>query len=914
MDTKQHMIIDLKKNEFITSQIRSINYDSQSRKYIIKFDNDETLYNYNSHRIKWLKNPKSLNPELYKIYHNNRKLFDIVGIYFFRDDKSGYLHICFSNKRDGNYSLSDLEIDGSCLIDKGSCDVFKYLNETANVERKEKNIRDFLVKQYKKLAYISKKSVLSTYLNPSSYENNCTNCLMPIFPFGCNASQYKAVKAALENKISVIQGPPGTGKTQTILNIIANLLIKGCTVMVVSNNNSATKNVLEKLSAEKYGLDFLVAQLGKYDNKEIFVRSQTGRYPDLSDWCSDSNMDTTLVEISEYSRELEYVFSLQERLALVKQEMSEIKVEQQHFEQYTEETNNKLTQYKIREKLKSKQLMHLWQECQYISDNGSSFSLYFKIKNTLVCGITDWTFYKNDVSKVINAIQSLFYQTRLRELESEIKQIEETLKSKDASGLSEQLVGTSMQYLRNLLYKKYGHKTMRPKFSEEDLWQKSSKVLKEYPVILSSTYSSRNSLNDDILFDYVIMDEASQIDITTGALALSCAKNAVIVGDTKQLPNVVSDEQKKKYDEIFEKFNINEGYRYSNRSFLQSICELFPSVPQTLLNEHYRCHPKIINFCNHKFYDGELLIMSSDNGEDDVLSVIKTTVGNHARKHVNQRQIDIIKEEILPNIKCTNNEVGIISPYKDQADELNQILNEERIDISTVHKFQGREKEVVILTTVDNEISDFADNPQLLNVAISRAKKHLHIIVSGNEQPKDSNIMDLVSYIEYNNFSVVESKIYSIFDYLYKQYTRSRIEFLKSRKRISEYDSENLMYALVETTLKEMKLSCLGVICHMPLQKIIRDLTPLNPEEAGYVANIRTHLDIMIFNKITKKPVLAIEVDGVRFHKKGSEQAKRDEIKNRILDKYEIPYLRFATNGSGEKERLVQKLKELLNV
>lgn len=43
---------------------------------------------------------------------------------------------------------------------------------------------------------------------------------MPIFPFGCNNSQYVAVKRAMENQISVIQGPPGTGKTQTILNII----------------------------------------------------------------------------------------------------------------------------------------------------------------------------------------------------------------------------------------------------------------------------------------------------------------------------------------------------------------------------------------------------------------------------------------------------------------------------------------------------------------------------------------------------------------------------------------------------------------------------------------------------------------------------------------------------------------------
>ena len=39
--------------------------------------------------------------------------------------------------------------------------------------------------------------------------------------------------------------------------------------------------------------------------------------------------------------------------------------------------------------------------------------------------------------------------------------------------------------------------------------------------------------------DYLIMDEASQVDIAAGALALSCAKNAVIVGDLKQLPNVV---------------------------------------------------------------------------------------------------------------------------------------------------------------------------------------------------------------------------------------------------------------------------------------------------------------------------------------------------------------------------------------
>ena len=89
------------------------------------------------------------------------------------------------------------------------------------------------------------------------------------------------------------------------------------------------------------------------------------------------------------------------------------------------------------------------------------------------------------------------------------------------------------------------------------------------------------------------MDEASQVDIATGALALSCAKNIVIVGDTKQPPNVVTADIKAKAKSIFDSFHINEGYQYT-KSFLQPILDAMPNVTQTLLREHYRCHPKII--------------------------------------------------------------------------------------------------------------------------------------------------------------------------------------------------------------------------------------------------------------------------------------------------------------------------------
>ena len=259
------------------------------------------------------------------------------------------------------------------------------------------------------------------------------------------------------------------------------------------------------------------------------------------------------------------------------------------------------------------------------------------------------------------------------------------------------------------------------------------------------------------------MDEASQVDVVTGALALSCAKNAVIVGDKMQLPNVIEEQKKKVIQELFEQTKLPEGYNYIN-SFLASLEQVLPDTPQTLLREHYRCHPKIINFCNQQFYGGKLLIMTNDKGEIDVLEAIKTIPGNFCKDHYNQRQIDVIKEEILS--KYTEEEIanlGIIAPYNNQTDAIRSQIP--GIDAATVHKYQGREKDNIIISTVDNEITSFADDANMLNVAISRAKKKLAIVISGNEQPENSNLVALLKYIQYNNFTIEDSKVNSIFDF-----------------------------------------------------------------------------------------------------------------------------------------------------
>lgn len=104
----------------------------------------------------------------------------------------------------------------------------------------------------------------------------------------------------------------------------------------------------------------------------------------------------------------------------------------------------------------------------------------------------------------------------------------------------------------------------------------------------------------------------------------------------------------------------------------------------------------------------------------------------------------------------------------------------------------------------------------------------------------------------------------------------------------------------------------LDVVCHFPLNMLIKNPELLNEQECQYAMNPATHLDFLIYNRIGKKPVLAIEVDGYEYHKEDTVQASRDLLKNHIMELYEIPLLRFMTNGSGEKEKIIEMLDKLV--
>ncbi|MGP1577408.1 MAG: AAA domain-containing protein [Treponema sp.] len=184
------------------------------------------------------------------------------------DIKNVYLITFENSDRVFHYKPENVKIIRNVVVsEKHTRTVFDYLKNIASLsEMKNDDGEKILVKNYDRVRLINTDSALAFYLNPEGKKIKWNGVAHPIFPFGCNNSQFKAVTNALENSLSIIQCPPGTGKTQTILNIIANLLILNKTVLVVSNNNSAIENVYEKLSSKKYNLDFIVAPLGKSEN------------------------------------------------------------------------------------------------------------------------------------------------------------------------------------------------------------------------------------------------------------------------------------------------------------------------------------------------------------------------------------------------------------------------------------------------------------------------------------------------------------------------------------------------------------------------------------------------------------------------------------------------------------------------
>ena len=766
-----------------------------------------------------------------------------------------------------------------------------------------------------------------------------------IMPFPSNIDQRNAIRAALTHQISIIDGPPGTGKTQTILNLIASLIAQGQTVGVVAGANSAVDNVVDKLMEEGYG--FLVANLGKAERVKEFHQREGVLEQRREAWArkasavssgSPAGADEAVLRAEE--ERLVALWEDARDIPKIRAQLMEAQRERRLFEEKVQESRRPVAD--ISHLAVSRRssgvigdLLALARCAPRVGRGPRGFiervRRYFAYGSLKGVDLGDL--------HVQSALQFAFYRAREQELSDRIEEAEARAARHGLVEVSTQYRRHSREALDAALLDRFARERPSRLSPTERLKRQTDILLRTYPVVASTCFSIRNNLAEDVLLDWIIIDESSQVLIPEGIAALSKARNAVIVGDDKQLGPIFQGWDASKQEPPAPRFDVR------SLSLLDSV-KMMPAsaqVPSTLLKEHYRCHPAIIEFCNRMYYGGELIPMrASDDDAPDPLAIVYAAPGNHARRpsrgsgFFSQREIDIITDledmrSIRDGVELEGTDesgdfvLGIVTPFRAQAANLSKQIRSDlgegthpRWLAETAHKFQGRGAGTIILSTVLNAndrsaAQDFYDADALTNVIVSRAKDRFVLVTTHGGVRLSRNVRALLDYIEmYDPSAIVQSDIVSIFDVLYNAYSESlerysRVKWADRRRS----PAENVAEQCLRDVLAEPRYARFGYQVEVYLRDALPNTRRLSEEQRAFVFR-DSALDFGVYSRVTKRLLLAIEVDGWKFHGMSQKQQKRDNLKDSIMPAYGVPVLRLSTIGSGEERQIREALDRLL--
>ena len=270
------------------------------------------------------------------------------------------------------------------------------------------------------------------------------------------------------------------------------------------------------------------------------------------------------------------------------------------------------------------------------------------------------------------------------------------------------------------------------------------RILKNAAVICVTNSTAGSELLGSEKFDIAVIDEATQSTEPSSLIPVLKAKRFIMAGDHKQLPPTVLNE---------------EAMRGSlSRSMFERLLALYGDKIRVMLEVQYRMNEEIAEFPNNEFYEGRLradervrrqtiaeLVPSITELEfvmaDKPLVFIDTAYsagfeermrrGSTSRENEGEaRLVKFIVERLL-DAGVRAEDIAVISPYDDQVALIRMMLRVEGLEIKTVDGFQGREKEVVIVSFVrSNKFGDigFLGDLRRLNVSITRAKRKLILI------------------------------------------------------------------------------------------------------------------------------------------------------------------------------------------
>jgi DNA replication ATP-dependent helicase Dna2 len=215
-------------------------------------------------------------------------------------------------------------------------------------------------------------------------------------------------------------------------------------------------------------------------------------------------------------------------------------------------------------------------------------------------------------------------------------------------------------------------------------------------------------------FEIAIVDEAGQLTepLTLGLILRS--RRFVLIGDDRQLPPVVRTAE----------------LAHSMFERLKAGAERDGSGELTLLDTQYRMHPQIMSVSNRLFYDGRLRsgVSAEDRLPPDGAPVMMVPVDADPVERVNLREVEAVSRLVhhyLSECAVPASAIGVISPFRAQVVQLRKQLQNTGVAVDTVERFQGGERDIVILSLVRSQGRGFVFDEHRFNVAITRARRKL---------------------------------------------------------------------------------------------------------------------------------------------------------------------------------------------
>ena len=280
-------------------------------------------------------------------------------------------------------------------------------------------------------------------------------------------------------------------------------------------------------------------------------------------------------------------------------------------------------------------------------------------------------------------------------------------------------------------------------------------IIDSSDVILATNSSSALEAIARVKFDVAVIDEASQATIPSVLIPIAKAHRFILAGDHKQLPPTI----------------ISDRAGALSKTLFEELIRIYPFKSQ-LLDIQYRMNSLLMKFPNEEFYDNGLKsdssvddikirdILDSHQDEEALLFIDTSDIAYNRERHLKDSKsiVNEIEAEIAIRIAddylsdgVNESDIGIISPY---ADQVKIIQENTEIEVKTVDGFQGREKEIIIISTVrsnDNGNIGFLSDLRRLNVAITRAKRKLIIIGNKDTLITNPTYERLINFCEDEN-------------------------------------------------------------------------------------------------------------------------------------------------------------------